>query len=319
MRQIALVFLLLFFPWTGAYPGDYGVFTQSPMQSLLNDFSTDPEGEDVLQKKGPIVEKKVRDEMSYGWLLLLYLLLFMPALVLAVAAVVLPHAGVNLPPAVQQLMPWRALLAGGATLVSFLVLLLVLSLRKAPPALALLAAALFAAVQAMFTQPDVVRTFAGTPTANIVEAGLRSGWRAISTGFSIDSGYNDVDRLLSRGGMYSMLVTLWLIMGAVTFGTLLDEFGLIKKLIDPLTRAALQKELRQIHRELELTIVLVTHDMTEALLMADRIAVMSGGRILQIGAPRDLLRAPADDYVRALLAKPKEQADVIEALVEDRP
>src|SRR5262249_55642263 len=63
-------------------------------------------------------------------------------------------------------------------------------------------------------------------------------WKAVATGFKIDSGYADIDRLLNRGGMYSMLVTLWLIMGAVTFGTLLDEFGLIKRLIDPLLRVA---------------------------------------------------------------------------------
>jgi Na+:H+ antiporter, NhaC family len=119
-----------------------------------------------------------------------------------------------------------------------LVLLVVLSIRKVPPALALMAAALFAGLVAMFTQPDVVRTFAGTPTTNILEAGLRATWRAVATGFSIDTGYTDIDRLLSRGGMYSMLVTLWLIMGAVTFGTLLDDFGLIKRLIDPLTRRA---------------------------------------------------------------------------------
>ena len=117
-----------------------------------------------------------------------------------------------------------------------LVLLIVLSLRKAPPALALMAAALFAALLAMITQPDIVRTFAGVP--RLGEATLRAGWTAISSGFKIKSGYADIDRLLSRGGMYSMLITLWLIMGAVTFGTLLDEFGLIKKLIDPLLRKA---------------------------------------------------------------------------------
>ena len=48
----------------------------------------------------------------------------------------------------------------------------------------------------------------------------------------------DIDRLLSRGGMDSMLLTLWLIIGAVTFGALLEEFGLIKRLIDPMIRAA---------------------------------------------------------------------------------
>jgi NhaC family Na+:H+ antiporter len=61
---------------------------------------------------------------------------------------------------------------------------------------------------------------------------------AAANGFSIDSGLGDVDRLLSRGGMDSMLLTVWLIIGAVTFGTLLDEFGLISCLVDPMVSAA---------------------------------------------------------------------------------
>jgi len=119
-----------------------------------------------------------------------------------------------------------------------LVVLVILSVRKAPPAMALMGAAILAGAMAPFTQPDVVRTFADAPGASLAEAGLRAAWRAIARGFSIESGYADIDRLLSRGGMYSMLLTLWLIMGAVTFGTLLDEFGLIKRLIDPMVRAA---------------------------------------------------------------------------------
>jgi Na+:H+ antiporter, NhaC family len=119
-----------------------------------------------------------------------------------------------------------------------LVLLIALSARKVPPSLALMIAALFAGLLAVFTQPDIVRTFAGVPGLDLVRAGIRSTWKAVATGFKIESGYGDIDRLLSRGGMYSMLLTLWLIMGAVTFGTLLDEFGLIKRLIDPLLRAA---------------------------------------------------------------------------------
>ena len=119
-----------------------------------------------------------------------------------------------------------------------LVVLVILSVRKVPPAMALMAAAILAGIMAPFTQPAIVRTFADAPGASLAEAGLRAAWRAIARGFSIESGYADIDRLLSRGGMYSMLLTLWLIMGAVTFGTLLDEFGLIKKLIDPMLRIA---------------------------------------------------------------------------------
>jgi Na+:H+ antiporter, NhaC family len=49
----------------------------------------------------------------------------------------------------------------------------------------------------------------------------------MANGFTINSGIGEIDQLLSRGGMDSMLLTLWLIVGAVTFGALLEEFGLI--------------------------------------------------------------------------------------------
>jgi len=93
---------------------------------------------------------------------------------------------------------------------------------------------------------------------------------------------------------------------------LMDEpFGAL----DPLTRDSLQTEYAALHRRLELTTVMVTHDMTEALLLADRIAVMSGGRILRLGTPRELITEPGHDYVAALMASPKRQADRLEALM----
>jgi Na+:H+ antiporter, NhaC family len=119
-----------------------------------------------------------------------------------------------------------------------LVLLAVLSIRKVPASLALMASALFAGVLAVFTQHDVVRAFVADPGLDPVRTGIRAVWQALATGFSIDSGLGDVDRLLSRGGMDSMLLTLWLIIGAVTFGTVLEEFGLINRLIGPMIRAA---------------------------------------------------------------------------------
>ena len=95
---------------------------------------------------------------------------------------------------------------------------------------------------------------------------------------------------------------------------LMDEpFGAL----DPLTRDQLQDEFTAIHRRLELTTVMVTHDMTEALLMADRIAVMKDGRLLQLGTPRELMTQARDEYVRALMQTPKRQADRLEALAAD--
>ena len=94
---------------------------------------------------------------------------------------------------------------------------------------------------------------------------------------------------------------------------LLDEpFGAL----DPLTRDRLQQDFRDIHQSLSLTTVLVTHDMSEALLMADRIIVMRSGKIVQHGTPAELIGQPADDYVAELIATPKRQADKLEALVD---
>jgi osmoprotectant transport system ATP-binding protein len=93
---------------------------------------------------------------------------------------------------------------------------------------------------------------------------------------------------------------------------LMDEpFGAL----DPLTRDTLQTEFRHIHNDLELTTVMVTHDMTEALLLADRIAVMNEGRIVRLDTPHNLLSDPRDDYVKRLMDMPRRQADQVEELV----
>ena len=97
---------------------------------------------------------------------------------------------------------------------------------------------------------------------------------------------------------------------------LLDEpFGAL----DPLTRDRLQQSFLRIRRQLNLTAIFVTHDMVEALLVGDRIAVMNEGRLIQIGTPRELLRFPADDYVRQLMETPTRQARIVDTLLEDNP
>ena len=92
---------------------------------------------------------------------------------------------------------------------------------------------------------------------------------------------------------------------------LLDEpFGAL----DPVTRERLQQSFLRIRTALALTTVFVTHDMTEALTLADRIGVMRKGRLLQVGTPRDLLNRPTDDYVNRLMSTPRRQAAAIDAL-----
>lgn len=91
---------------------------------------------------------------------------------------------------------------------------------------------------------------------------------------------------------------------------LMDEpFGAV----DPLARDKLASDYRQIHDSLGLTTVLVTHDMTEAILLADRIALMRDGRLVQVGSPHELFSAPADDFVRAMMDTPRRRATALAA------
>ncbi|OMH36271.1 glycine betaine/L-proline ABC transporter ATP-binding protein ProV [Motiliproteus sp. MSK22-1] len=67
--------------------------------------------------------------------------------------------------------------------------------------------------------------------------------------------------------------------------------------LDPLIRTEMQDELVRLQREQERTIVFISHDLDEAIRIGDRIAIMEGGRVVQVGTPQEILRNPADDYV----------------------
>jgi osmoprotectant transport system ATP-binding protein len=73
--------------------------------------------------------------------------------------------------------------------------------------------------------------------------------------------------------------------------------------LDPVTRTSLQLELKRVHRASGKTIVLVTHDIDEALLLGTRIVVLREGQIAQIGTPLELLRQPANDFVADFLGR----------------
>jgi osmoprotectant transport system ATP-binding protein len=97
---------------------------------------------------------------------------------------------------------------------------------------------------------------------------------------------------------------------------LLDEpFGAL----DPLTRDRLQRSFDGLRRRLRLTAVFVTHDVAEAVVLADRIGVMRAGRLVQVGTPAGLARSPADEDVARLLDTPRRQARLVEERLEARP
>jgi osmoprotectant transport system ATP-binding protein len=97
---------------------------------------------------------------------------------------------------------------------------------------------------------------------------------------------------------------------------LMDEpFGAL----DPLTRDALGREYRRVHERLGLTTLMVTHDVLEAVLLADRIVVLRAGEIVADGTPRELMNDHGDAAVRALMDMPRRQALRVAALLDDGP
>jgi osmoprotectant transport system ATP-binding protein len=89
---------------------------------------------------------------------------------------------------------------------------------------------------------------------------------------------------------------------------LMDEpFGAL----DPITRDSLQEEFKKLQQKLNKTIVFVTHDMDEALKLADRIVIMRDGELVQCGSPDEILRNPIDEFVEEFIGKDR--------LVQTRP
>jgi osmoprotectant transport system ATP-binding protein len=92
---------------------------------------------------------------------------------------------------------------------------------------------------------------------------------------------------------------------------LMDEpFGAL----DPITRDALGDDYRGLHNKLGLTTVMITHDITEAILLADRVAVMRAGRLMALGTPAELSNSD-EAYVSELLRTPRRQADRLRVLL----
>jgi NhaC family Na+:H+ antiporter len=119
-----------------------------------------------------------------------------------------------------------------------LVIVFYLAYRKAPPLPTILFAALLGGVLAVFIQPENVIRFADSPELSRPVAMAKGVWLAMSDGYVSQTGVAAVDDLLTRGGMSSMLVTIWLIITALTFGAILEHAGMLQRLIDAALRRA---------------------------------------------------------------------------------
>jgi NhaC family Na+:H+ antiporter len=119
-----------------------------------------------------------------------------------------------------------------------LALLVVFTVKKAPPFLAILGSALFAGVLACFTQWDQVKAFVDEPGLGAVATGIKGIYAAMATGYVSTTGNAAIDQLFSRGGMASLLTTVWLVLAALSFAAILEHAGFLARLLEPVVTRA---------------------------------------------------------------------------------
>jgi NhaC family Na+:H+ antiporter len=119
-----------------------------------------------------------------------------------------------------------------------LLLLVVFTARKAPPFLAILGSALFAGVLACFTQWSNVKAFVDEPGLGAVATGIKAIYDSMANGYVSKTGFDAVDELFSRGGMASMLSTVWLVFAALSFAAILEHAGFLERLLQPVVTKA---------------------------------------------------------------------------------
>ena len=119
-----------------------------------------------------------------------------------------------------------------------LVVVFVMAFRKVPPLPTILFGALFGGFVALVLQPAAVLAFADSPDLSPALAMTKGVWLAMANGYSSSTGVPEVDNLLSRGGMSSMLVTIWLILSAMAFGAVLEYSGMLLRLVRSALAAA---------------------------------------------------------------------------------
>ena len=119
-----------------------------------------------------------------------------------------------------------------------LLLLVVFAARRFPPFLSILGSALFAGILAPFTQWDAVQAFVADPSLGPVATSIKAIYAAMATGFVSNSGVESIDALFTRGGMASLLTTIWLVLGALSFAAVMEYAGLLQRLLEPIVALA---------------------------------------------------------------------------------
>ena len=120
------------------------------------------------------------------------------------------------------------------SIVSFIpiIIIFILAYNKVPAFPTILIGALLAGLFSAILQPQIVKNFVAQPELSTSLVMISGVWTALHSGFVLESGVEIVDDLLSRGGMASMLNTIWLVICALTFGAVLETTNLLKKLVE---------------------------------------------------------------------------------------
>jgi NhaC family Na+:H+ antiporter len=169
----------------------------------------------------------------------------------------------------------------GVSPVFFLPLLVVvgLALMKIPPFTTIMMGALAGALLAVVMAPERVVAFAAAPDLPAPLALLKGAWLAIAGGYTSTTGDALIDQLASRGGMESMLNTVWLIIAALAFGGVVEKAGVVERLVAPVLAAAQSTG--------SLVTTLVGSTVATNIVTADQyIAIMLPGRMFKSGFER---------------------------------
>ena len=126
---------------------------------------------------------------------------------------------------------------GALTLIPLLIVL-IMSFRKISAFPTIMVGALVGGITAVILQPEIVTNFVSDPSLSTPMTMIKGIWSAMATGFAIDTGYEGLDSLFTRGGMASMLGTVWLIISAMAFGGVLEYTGLLARILQPIMKAA---------------------------------------------------------------------------------
>jgi NhaC family Na+:H+ antiporter len=115
-----------------------------------------------------------------------------------------------------------------------LLVLVVFAVLKFPPFLAILGSALVAGILAPFTQWEAVKAFVDDPSLGPVTTSIKAIFDAMANGFVSNSGVPQIDELFSRGGMASLLTTIWLVLGALAFAAVMEYAGFLQRILEPI-------------------------------------------------------------------------------------